>query len=138
MSLGLRAPENPAQFWDIDNAAGAGVALADASQTAGGGMLEKFGSFFSGAASGALSGLASATPYGAIANVVGAAVKDAPLQQTAEGGRISNRMSGDRIINVGKGATQTASKATPSGTISPWLIGGLILAGLMALKITKG
>lgn len=137
MSLGLKAPSNPADYWDVpgaDLAAQAGNATA---AVANGGMLEKFGSFFSGAAGSALSGLAGATPYGAIANVVGSAIKDAPLTQTAEGGRISNRQAGDRIINVGSG-TQATAKTTAPGPLNPWMIGGVVIAGLLALKIMKG
>lgn len=98
---------------------------------------------------GVLSGLAGATPYGAIANVVGNAIKDAPLTQTAESGRISTSFNTAKYINMGAGtlnATQTDSTRAGGETLSAsgaggpnfWLYGGLALAGLIALKIWKG
>lgn len=99
---------------------------------------------------GVLSGLAGATPYGAIANVVGSAIKDAPLTQTAESGRISTSFNTAKYINMGSGtmnATQNANQkaggetfgtSAPSGGPNYWLYGGMALAGLIAIKIMKG
>lgn len=96
---------------------------------------------------GVLSGLAGATPYGAVANLVGNAIKDAPLTQTAESGRISTSFNTAKYINMGSGtltATQTDSTraggdaAAIGGGPNYWLYGGMALAALIALKIMRG
>lgn len=152
MSVGLKMPDTG--LWTAD---GGGSNTGSPGSSSGSdfasGLKSMTGAL--GSASKVMSGaagmLGSASPWGAVAGAVSgvaqAALNPDQLTGTAKGGDVVFGSFGDQVFNWGSGSQSFDKKDTTGKTESTtgrgqdmnvWLIGGLVLAGLVALKMTRG
>lgn len=140
--MALEAPANPAQFWNLPGSGTQDAAAAGAAQTQAG-TASNVGSKFASAASAAMGAMMQSNPVlGLASSAIGigaAAQASGPTSLSGRAGDLSNSKSGDVIINYGSGSVgQDKATGGMSLPTNPWMLGGLAVVGLLALKIMKG
>lgn len=134
--MALDAPANPAQFWQLPGSGTQDAAAAGAAQTQAG-TASNIGGKFASAASAAVGAMMQSNPVLGLASSaigMGTATAAGPTSLSGKGGDVSFTNTDSRIFNTGGGKVNK----TEGMALNPWMIGGLVMAGLMALKIMKG